>query len=350
VLRSETVPSWGSLEAVVVALDGDAAEFKRFWIAARDDLDSGTQSVPIVANRRALYRGEVPSYEAARINLVSIYHSKGQHDKCFELFSGWIGRYAELDATMLGELCHLHLYSPQHAEVVARYDYDTRKRVALSATIEDVDTVDSCVHWARFCENMDRLDKAMQWAARARIVNPHSIKAMRVHADIMMSAGRYEESADLFLRASRLDDNNENDVVWHVSLEHILKLTGRLSELEAISKARYERSIQRAGNVLFNLIQYISTLRVSGNLDEAGRLAPALKRLIDENEAPGWARIEYAELMEDLRDIEAAKEVLLTRSGAEDDEDLAAAYANLIYRVEGAEAATPLLIEWAEAY
>jgi tetratricopeptide (TPR) repeat protein len=348
VLRSETVPSWGSLEAVVVALEGDAAEFKKFWIAARDDSDPGTQSVPIVANRGVLYRGEVPSYEAARINLVNIYHSKGQHDKCFELLAGWIGRYAELDATMLGELCHLHLYSPQHAEVVARYDYEARKKVALSATIEDVDTVDSCIHWARFCENMDRLDKAMQWAARARIVNPHSIKAMRVHADIMMSAGRYEESADLFLRASRLGD--DGDMVWYVSLEHILKLTGRLSELEAVSKVRYERSIQRAGNVLFHLVQYISTLRVSGNLDEAGRLAPVLKRLLDEGEAPAWARIEYAELMEDLRDIEAAKEVLLTRSGAEDDEDLAAAYANLIYRVEGAEAAAPLLIEWAETY
>jgi tetratricopeptide (TPR) repeat protein len=289
----------------------------------------------------------VPSYEAARINLVNIYHSKGQHDKCFELFAGWIEQ-SELDATMLGELCHLHLYSQQYAEVVARYDYEVRKKVALNAAIEDVDTVDSCAHWGRFCERIGRLDRAMQWAARARIVNPHSVKAMRIHADIMMSAGRYEESADLFLRASKLDDSNP--AAWYVSLENILKLTGRLSELEEISKMRYERSIQEGGNVLYNLTEYISVLRVSGNLDEAGKFAPALKRLVGDSEAPGWARIEYAELMEDLRDIEAAKETLLTRSGAEDDEDVAAAYANLIYRVEGAEVAAPLLIEWAETY
>ncbi|MDF9804931.1 tetratricopeptide (TPR) repeat protein [Streptomyces sp. HB372] len=227
-------------------------------------------------------------------------------------------------------------------------NYKTRKEVALNAIIEDVDTVDSCVHWARFCENAGRLDKAMQWAARARIVNPYSIKAMRVHADIMMSAGRYEESADLFLRASQLDDGK--DVVWHTSLEDVLKLTGRMPELETVSRARYERSTQRGGSVLFHLAQYVSTLRISGNLSEAERLAPELKRLMNEGEAPGWARIEYAELMEDLGDTEAAKEVLSTRSGAEDDEDLAAAYANLIYRVEGAEAATPLLIEWEETY
>ncbi|MFI5677032.1 tetratricopeptide repeat protein [Streptomyces cellulosae] len=347
VLRAETVPSWGSLEPVVVALGGDVAEFKKLWIAARDHADAGSENIVQGADPRYKYRDLTAPYVAARLNLVGIYHTKGEHEKCLELLFDWAGSPPP-DATMLGELCSLHLYGEYNARVRERYSYEVRKDVALKAQIEDVDTIDSCFHWARFCEGIGRMDRALSWAAQARCINPHSPRAMRIQADIMMTAGRYSEAADLFLKAHELDSGFS--VGWHVSLRDALKVTGRLDELAKVCKGNYERAVATKGNSLFHLTDYLSALRVSGNFSEARRVGLTLKEYIVDGKAPGYCRIEYAELMEDLGQIEEAKWALKGRSGTVEDEDVEAAYANLIYRVEGAEAAASLLAEWAERY
>ncbi|MEU7368568.1 hypothetical protein AB0B92_23975 [Streptomyces hygroscopicus] len=347
VLRCQTVPSWGSLEPVVAALGGDIAEFKKLWIAARDFADAGGASIVQGAGPRYNYRDSTAPYVAARLNLVAIHHARGEHEKCLERLFAWTGS-PDPDATMLGELCSLHLYDEYRARVRDRYSYEVRKDVALKAQIEDVDTINSCVHWARFCEEMGRLDRALRWAARARSINPHSLRAMRIQADIMLTAGRYDEAADLFLKAHEMDE--VFSVAWIVSLTEALKVAGRLNELVKVCQKNYERAATTGGNPIFHLTHYISALRVSGKLSEAKNVSVSLKSHIHDGEAPGYCRIEYAELMEDLGEIEEAKWALKDRSGTDEDEDVEAAYVNLIYRVEGAEAAEPLLAEWAERY
>jgi tetratricopeptide (TPR) repeat protein len=335
------------LEPVVVALGGDVAEFKKLWIVARDYADTGSERIVQGADHGHKCRDLTAPYVAARLNLVGIHHAREEHEKCLELLFEWTGS-PDPDATMLGELCSLHLYGEYNARVMDRYNYEVRENIALKAQIEDVDTVNSCFHWARFCEEIGRLDRALRWAARARCINPHSPRAMRIQADIMMTAGRYDEAADLFLKAHELDDGFI--VGWHVSLTDALKVTGRLNELAKVCKGNYEKAVATGGSSLFHLTDYISALRVSGNFSEARSVCVTLKALISEGEAPGYCRIEYAELMEDLGQIEEAKWALKDRSGTDEDEDVEAAYANLIYRVEGAEAAAPLLAEWAERY
>ncbi|WP_426363936.1 helix-turn-helix domain-containing protein [Streptomyces sp. E-08] len=340
VLRGDSVPSWRSLEAVVSALNGDVAEFKRIWVKARES-EEGYQKIAMSEPEaaRIKYRETIDPEYAAVFNLARVYRERKDHATSIRILTTALDSSPYLNMTLLGELGAEYWYSSDGQLIRDKYGEAVNK-VALNGDIEEIGASRSAIWFARRCEDLGDFNRALRWAEAARCLNPHSLFTMRVHAEFMLKVGRYSDSADLFLEAHCLDPK---DVAWLHDAINALKLANRWSELESMAKRTHEATWDAPeGQGVDALGTYIKVLRLCGKLQEARRMHELLNASFGED-LPYYRLISYATILEDLGEYQTAKSLLFNSADFESEKELRAAYANLVLRTEGAEAAFKLL-------
>ncbi|MFF7561481.1 hypothetical protein ACFZB4_16050 [Streptomyces pseudovenezuelae] len=346
VLRGKSVPSWRSLAAIVAVLGGDEGEFKLLWMAARD-AEEVAQPVEEGGPTWLRFREYIPAEHAALLNIARIYHDEGKIADCEQVLTGHLNAHVHPSPTIVGEFGRMFWYHPTRGEDVRNSYRDLVERIAFGPDYPDETETSVAAMWfARKCLEFQNVRQAMVWAQRARCLNPHWPMPMRLHGELLLLAGDYERAADILLAAQAVDPAA---TTWFMVLSDSLKLTGRFDALEEVARDIYARQLKSGGSDVGDAVNnLIEVLRLNGKVHEAKQLSRTRLDSYGGNAIPEYHLLDHARLLEEVGEVDEAKELLRSSYSPDSDyrSDFKAAYANLVLRVDGREAGMRLLVEW----
>jgi tetratricopeptide (TPR) repeat protein len=325
VLRSDSIPSWKSLEIVVQALQGDVERFKSLWIRARDASEaSDAQGVttPTVG-----YSERVDTTTAATINLARWHYLRKEEKESREVLESFLGS-SYLEATVLATLGEYYWDKP---EVRATYT-DAIKALAVTQYPEDVETARGAMWLARYClGEMRDTKQALRWAEHALHLNPHSARSLNTFGVMLLANSRYIEATEALLHAHAL---NPKEMRWFHTIRRALTITRQFDKLEEVAKRIYEENLAVASTDLEDALHYyVETLVLCGKTSDAVRMHMKVLELYEE-EAPTYVVTDLSRTLEAAGNIQEAKNLLKNDPRYENDTELQSAFANLLMRAQ----------------
>ncbi|WP_228031343.1 tetratricopeptide repeat protein [Streptomyces phyllanthi] len=319
VLRGSTLPSWRSLEPVVLALGGSANDFKPLWIKARSDEEASDNGGTVGGG---VYRGSVDPKIAATVNLFNLYIKKKELQKAKNLLISEMEGEKHADINLVAEL-YSRLYY-RDAKIKQRYGKVIQSFIEHGDIVE-VNSASAAHYLARECLEQSNLLRALTFAQRAHSLNPHSAGYASVHGEALYALGQYAEAEQILIAAHQMDP--KPTLFRFSQLAELLIFRQNYRKLEELMRESYENAGGSAGSEADDLAEI---LRMCGKPAEAVSVAKeALKKEIKYVVTKVSLRVAASRALCQQKLYEEAR--LMLREDAdlyEDERDLKLEYAN----------------------